>query len=181
MSFENAKTSKSVRNFGEMDTFLFIYKPIHSGLEYGEQYELTLSCHFQFSSFPFDSHKCRIEFGDYWYQTGLLNLSSTTIMVRDYPVITPEDDPFIINDLPYSYEFQLEALPAFEINVAGLNYSFNGVLLTLERKSVGCLLGGYYYPTTAFALLSMISYLIDADIVSILLMKQKRYFLDTYI
>ena len=159
-----------------METFLFHYVGFQSGhpkLVYGEQYELTLSCHFQFQFFPFDSHKCRIEYGDLIYKTEKLNLSAATITRRGYPALTYEDDPFIINDLPYPYEFQLEALPAFQINSNGKNWSFTGAVLTLERKSVGYIMGGYYYPTTAFALLSMISYLIHPDAVRFFLLKKE--------
>jgi hypothetical protein len=168
INFENVKTSKSVQLFGGMDTLFFQYFGYQTGnprLVYDEKFELTFSCHFHLSSFPFDSHKCRIEFGDFWYETRNLNMSATKVILRDYPGITPKDDPIIINDLPYPYEFKLESLPPFEIDVDGYIYSFTGAVLTLERKSIGYLMSGYYYPTTAFALLSMISYLIDPDIV----------------
>ena len=162
-----------------MDTVFFQYFGYQTGnprLVYDEKFELTFSCHFHLSSFPFDSHKCRIEFGDLWDETKKLNLSATTVTVRGQPSITPEDGPMILNVLmPYPYEFQLEALPAFEINVNGEIYSFTGALLTLKRKSLGHLMSGYYYPTTAFAILSMISYLIDADIVSFLVCETKTF------
>ena len=178
ITFENIKTSKSVKVFGEMDGFLFHYLNYQSGhpkLVYAEQFELTLSCQFHLTSFPFDSHKCRIEFGDLYYETRFLNLSATTVWLRDYPFITPEDDPAIINNLPYPYKFQIESLPTFEINFNGSTvYSFTGALLTLERKSIGSLMSGYYYPTSAFALLSMISYLIDAEIVRFLMDELKK-------
>ena len=136
---------------------------------------MTLSCQFHLTSFPFDSHKCRIEFGDLYYETRFLNLSATTIWLRDYPFITPKDDPAIINNLPYPYKSQIESLPAFEINFNGSTvYSFTGALLRLERKSIGSLMSGYYYPTSAFALLSMISYLIDAEIVRFLMDELKN-------
>merc|ERR1712008_263366 len=44
-------------------------------------------------------------------------------------------------------------------------FSFTGMLLTIKRKSYGQLLSGYYYPTASFALLSMISFLINPDVV----------------
>ena len=180
ITFENIKASKSVKLFGEMDGFLFHYINDQSGhpkLVYAEQFELTLSCQFHLTSFPFDSHKCRIEFGDLYYETRFLNLNATTIWLRDYPFITPEDGPAIINNLPYPYKFQIESLPAFEINFNGSTvYSFTGALLTLERKSIGSLMSGYYYPTSAFALLSMISYLIDADIVRFSINETKTSF-----
>ena len=45
-------------------------------------------------------------------------------------------------------------------------YSHSGVLIKLKRNSIGQLITGYYYPTTAFAFLSMISYLINPEKVS---------------
>ena len=136
--------SKSVKVFGGMEKFIFQYIG-HSKLIYLEQYELTLSCQFHLSSFPFDSHKCRIEFGDLWDETKKLKLSPAIAQYRGHPDIKPEDDPTIITDLPYPYKFQLESLPAFEVDLkGGYVYSFTGALLTLERKSIGSLLVGYY-------------------------------------
>ena len=141
---------------------------------YAEQYELTLSCYFDFQFFPFDSHKCGIEFGDWNDGTRNLNLGATSVQYRGHPFITADNDStandsIIINNLPYPYEFRLQSLPPFEMGFGDGNYySYTGVLITLERKSLGYLLVGYYYPTTAFALLSMISYLIDADDVRLL-------------
>ena len=166
ISFESIKNSKSLRVFGDTDKSIMQYFGPTNVMYYVEQYELTLSCHFYLSHFPFDSHKCRIEFGSLWYETKSLNLSATIVQIRGYPDITPKDGPTIITDLPYPFEFQIESLPAFEIDFNdGYKYSFTGALLTLERKRIDYLMVGYYYPTTAFALLSMISYLIDADIV----------------
>ena len=54
-------------------------------------------------------------------------------------------------------------------------FSFTGILVTLKRKSISHLLSAYYYPTTAFALLSMISYLIDPDSVRFLVINFKVY------
>ena len=54
-------------------------------------------------------------------------------------------------------------------------FSFTGILVTLRRKSISHLLSAYYYPTTAFALLSMISYLIDPDSVRFLIINFKVY------
>ena len=167
--------SKRVRVFGDMDKPVFLYFVPEKLLYYIEQYQLTLSCHFYLSQFPFDSHKCSIEFGSLWYTTRFLNLNATTVVHRGYPNITPKDGPTVMADLPYPYEIQIESLPAFEINVGGEIYSFTGALLTLKRKSLGHLMSGYYYPTTAFALLSMISYLIDADIVSFLVCETKTF------
>ena len=83
------------------------------------------------------------------------------------------DLPIILdNKMPFPFEFILETLPPFA-TVYDLQeicrdeiYSFAGILIKMKRNSVGQLLCGYYYPTTSFALLSMISYLIKPEKVS---------------
>ena len=85
-----------------------------------------------------------------------------------------EEEPIIIKKLFKSYEIKLETLPQFEwISIIGNNkhtftgnYSYTGMKMKLKRKSLGHLTVGYYYPTGSFSLLSMISYLINPDIVS---------------
>ena len=126
-----------------------------------ETFQLTFSCNFQFADFPFDVHECQVEFGDDEYGTSGINFETAIIAYRD-SVTSIGDPPIILNHLPFPFEFQLAALPAFE-KVYDDNYSYTGMLLKMKRKSLGQLLSGYYYPTTSFALLSMISYLIKPD------------------
>jgi hypothetical protein len=83
---------------------------------------------------------------------------------------SPGDPPIILdNKMPFPFEFHLETLPPFNIvyNLQEIcrdeTYSFAGILIKMKRNSVGQLLCGYYYPTTSFALLSMISYLIKPE------------------
>ena len=75
------------------------------------------------------------------------------------------EDPLVLNDLPFPFQFNLESLPAFEKTYDDV-YSYTGMLLKIKRTSLGQLLSGFYYPTGAFAFLSMISYLINPDVVS---------------
>ena len=71
-----------------------------------------------------------------------------------------------MNDLPFPFQFELEALPVFEQIFEGTTYTYTGMLMRLKRKSLGQLLSGYYYPTATFAFLSMVSFLINPDVVS---------------
>ena len=95
----------------------------------------------------------------------LVKLENATIMLGK---MTTRDGPMILNSLPFPFEVQISYLPTYEefdlLN--GRNYSGTGMSLILKRSTMGHLSSGYYYPTTAFALLSMISYLINPDIVS---------------
>ena len=73
-------------------------------------------------------------------------------------------DPIIIKNSPFPYEFQLKAIPSFEKVYNGFGaYSYTGMTFNLRRKSLGQLLSGYYYPTGSFAVLSLISFLINPD------------------
>ena len=77
------------------------------------------------------------------------------------------DLPIILDNLAFPYEFQLRSLPVFQkSNSYGYTYSYTGMLMKIKRKSLGQLLPGFYYPTASFALLSMISFLIQPDKVS---------------
>ena len=75
------------------------------------------------------------------------------------------EDPLVLDDLPFPFQFNLESLPAF-VKTYDDTYSYTGMLLKIKRTSLGQLLSGFYYPTGAFAFLSMISYLINPDVVS---------------
>ena len=81
-----------------------------------------------------------------------------------------EEEPIILNGLT-QFEVKLKPLSSFEVEISGNNYSYTGVIFSLKRKNMGQLDSGYYYPTSAFAILSMISYLINPDVVRITFLK----------
>ena len=58
MKFEQTKA------YGGADKFSLWYLGDHK-LEYGEIFQITFSCQFDFSHFPFDSHECLMEYGSY--------------------------------------------------------------------------------------------------------------------
>ena len=47
----------------------------------------------------------------------------------------------------------------------GFNYASAGIKIYLRRKSLGLLFGSFYAPTATFAMLSMLSYCINPDMV----------------
>ena len=127
----------------------------------GEAFQLTFSCNFDFSAFPFDSHECPIEYGDAVFGQGLMRFNETRAVFGNISTKTG-GDPIILDNLPFPFKFEIRALPTFTMYNF---YSYTGIVLKMTRKSPG-VLSGYFYPTTAFALLSMISFLIKPDIVS---------------
>ena len=123
-------------------------------------FQLTFSCNFDFAGFPFDSHECPLEYGD--ALLGQERMRFNTTLARFGNVSTKSGgDPIILDNLPFPFEFEIRALPTFTL----WQRSYTGIVLKMTRKSPG-VLTGYFYPTAAFALLSMISFLIKPDIVS---------------
>jgi hypothetical protein len=86
-----------------------------------------------------------------------------------YDSMTTTEGPIIFNSLPFPYKINITSKLTFNKVEKGdeMMYSKTGVCLDLKRSRMGHLGSGYYYPTTTFALLSMISYLINPDIVSL--------------
>ena len=160
--------------FGGTKSYQSVYK--EKKIFYGEEFLLTTSCDFHFEDYPFDSHVCNLEIGDQ-------NLT-TRNMIMSPPRITHGnllhnlgDKPITFDDLPYPFEFQLEAIPSFHKTdpILDTSYSFTGVAIRMKRKSLGELITGYYYPTSAFVLLSMISFLIKSDLVSLGVYNNLKY------
>jgi hypothetical protein len=144
----------------------YLYASEENSLLYGVPLQLTFSCHFDFSEFPFDSHECPMEIGERLAQTKdvLYNASQITHGNESHII---GDPPIIIDNLAFPYEFHLQSLPVFQkSNSYGSTYSYTGMVMKIQRKSLGQLLSGYYYPTASFAVLSMISFLIKPEKVS---------------
>ena len=172
INFENLKKYQPTKIYGHDEKFVFYYKSDHS-LTYREGCQLTFTCHFDLQTFPFDSNECRIEYGDFFYGTNSMNFKSATILYQDKKTRYGIDPPILIADLPYPFEFELQSIPTFNKTIEGYNHSYTGMLLKMKRKSFRKLISGFYYPTGSFAMLSMISFLIKPDVVSIFTYKMK--------
>ena len=158
-----------VQVFGGNKLFSFWYANLDSGpfMWYIEDFHLTFSCGFNFKNYPFDSHVCKMEYADQTLSTEVVILGPPTIIYRDISH-SLGDDPIIIENSNLPFKFHLNTMASYEKKdlVDGYFYSFTGLVMNISRKSYGKLLSGYFYPMAAFALLSMISFLIKPDMVS---------------
>ena len=138
-----------------------------------ETFQLTFSCNFDFTEFPFDSHACPLEYGDNMYSQEQTRFNITQAVFGNLSTKNGADS-IVLDSLPFPFEFQLVILPTFELrNIYNVTFSHTGIVLKMRRKSPGQLLCGYFYPTAAFGLLSMISFLIKPDMVSFFLFEHK--------
>ena len=164
--FENLLNFKLTKSYGNADqNNLWLEGNQSHAMQYGEEFQLTFSCHFHLSKFPFDSHECPIYFEDRRYSTNMLSINDIRInYAKSWTGVG--DDPLILYDLGLPYEFELEALPTKEMDI---DYNYNvsqaGMVIKIKKRSLGQLLSGYYYPTASFAMLSMVSFLIHPDVV----------------
>ena len=136
-------------------------------MAYGEALQIKFSCPFNFETFPFDSHECCLTYGDLDDGSENLTLMPANII---YDNMTTDEHPIIIKNLSFPFELTLEAQQTFSRveKFDNARHTYTGMCLKLRRKkSFGQLFGSFYYPTASFALLSMISFLIHPDVVSI--------------
>jgi hypothetical protein len=153
--------------YGETDSSVSKMFPKHQNRLNSETFQLTFSCNFNFADFPFDSHECPIEYGSIYFSQEQMRFNTTQAVFGNMST-NIGGDPIILDNLPFPFEFQLVVLPTFEItSIYKISYSYTGIVLKMRRKSPGQLLCGYFYPTAAFALLSMLSFLIKPDVVRI--------------
>ena len=134
-------------------------------MAYGEEFLVTLSCHFHLAKYPFDSHVCQLYFADRRSNSSDLKFNNITVSYN-MNIISKGGEHVIFDYSPLPFEFQLKSLAAKEKYVAKYNVSYIGMQLRIKRNSLGLLLSGYYYPSTSFALFSMVSFIINPDVVS---------------
>ena len=95
-------------------------------------FQLTFSCNFDFAGFPFDFQECPIKYGD--ALLGQERMMFNTTLARFGNLSTKSGgDPIIIDNLPFPFEFQIVALPTFELYTR----SYAGVVLKMKRNTKG--------------------------------------------
>ena len=159
--FQNMKTLDQTKVYGgtEDDSFTlqkdkFIYK---------ESFQMKFFCPFNFTDFPYDSNTCCLDYRVRGAQNMILNTAKII-----YGDEITNDSQIVIKNLPFPFDVTLESIKVFS-KVRKLNqktFYHTGMCLKIKRKAPYRLLTSFYYPTTAFALLSMLSFLINPDIVS---------------
>jgi hypothetical protein len=168
IAFGHLLSYEKTKFYGDDKHFAFLYVNKYLGqydyIVYHEEVQLSVSCRFNFTKYPFDSHRCTLEFGCPKKSVGL---KPSRIIYENLPPHRFGELPIILRDLPHPYEFEFKFKPAFQkFNADNYSTSYSGMEIKMKRKTLGELLIGYYYPMAAFAILSMISFLINPDVVS---------------
>ena len=134
-------------------------------IEYKEARQIEIFCTFDFIIFPFDSHQCDFRIGS--FGNSLLELPPLKIFYNDKSV-TFGEEPLKIDQSLLPFDITLEPMKTILKYVDGFNYPYAGMRIYLVRHNMGLLAGGFYLPMFLFSTLSLISYLIKPEIVSLI-------------
>ena len=136
----------------------------NKNMMYFEEFQLTISCPFNFSKFPFDSHECRLEYGNN-RQIGKVKLISSIVNYANSET-APNNSKIVMGDLNLPFEITVESIQVFDDKCYGsYTCSYTGMVMKIKRTSLGQLWTGYFIPTGIFSLFSMISFLIKPEVV----------------
>ena len=155
---------QKTRKFGPTEKGYFWLRVPNRRLEYQQAIKVTLYCNFNFESFPFDSNYCDFRFfpSD---NANFLILNASEIRFENQHLQNQEES-LNIKQPHFPFDIKLEILKPNLIPIFGLNYSAAGMRIHFKRNSFSLLTGGFYGPTLIFVLLSLVSFSIDANMVS---------------
>ena len=163
-----------MRHYGPMDNdyFWFLHPnmmewQLHPDmLEFQQHLKVTIYCPFVFKTFPFDTNYCDFSFGALENENKSIQLNSTRIRYK-HKRLHQGEGLLYLDESYLPFDIYLESKMPFEVELAGMWYSFTGMKITLTRNNFDELQGSFYGPTLMFSLLSLVSYGISEDSVRI--------------
>lgn len=164
LNFINALSINKASIYGE-DRFEYFWHAEPHYKEYAELIQETLTCDFKFNKFPFDEHECYLRFHNPHLIKSFLTLTPTKIYVHSKSTNVSQPSVSIDNSR-LQYTITVDSIETTMTQSTVYEYVNSGLKLKLQRRNIGQLLGGYFGPTAIFALLSLISFIINPDIVS---------------
>ena len=113
--------------------------------------------------------------GSYNFEHYVLGSSHNSIsFLRLLPLVLYSKDkmsdghkPLYVNQSLLLFEIEVESKKPWEIEIDGYNYSHIGMRIHLHRHDLGLLMGGFYIPMALFSTLSLISFSVNPEMVSI--------------
>ena len=165
LNFINALSIEKASIYGE-DKFQYFWHDEPHYKEYAELIKETLTCDFEFHFYPFDKHECFLRFHNPQYTKNFLTITPTKIFTNSKSTNLTEL-PIEVQSSRLPYKIIVESIEISMTMSTIYEYVNSGIKFTLERKNIGQLLGGFFVPTAIFALLSLVSFTINPDIVSV--------------
>ena len=127
-----------------------------------------ISCNLDFHTFPFDSHECTLDLKNWIGASYRVMFNSIEILTNDINGTEINGDIIEVNaNERYEYNFIFKTLPASVFLDYGIEYTMAQVSINFKRsiRNRNKIFGGYHVTTGTFALLSLISFSIEQDVV----------------
>ena len=132
-----------------------------------EYLKVTISCHFQFDTFPVDVNNCDLDFGFHQLTYNYAARINPIKFLNDDASANVTDDEKIVHGEHLPFSFTIRAKEEFQFHNYEFMAPYSGITIKLKRNSINSLVGTFYLPTAIFSILSLISFYIVPDMVSI--------------
>ena len=128
--------------------------------------KVTVSCNFQFNTFPFDFHDCDLDFGLHQNGYKMININPIQVLNSDATSEILNGKKAIPNEhLPFT--FLMTSKKWYKYHNYEFMAPYSGITIHMERSTLGSLVGAFFIPTAIFSMLSIISFSIPPDLVSL--------------
>ena len=165
LKFQNVKAMEQLKEYSPIDDNYYWFQNSTGRFEYSMILRAKIFCPFDFSDFPFDEHECNFTFNAR-LSTGLIKLTPPMILHKGKTTFYGQDD-LEVESKRLPFITKLTGLNSFSLvdETNGYPYDATGMKIHFSRKSLGILTGTFYGPTAIFAVLSMISFQINPNVV----------------
>ena len=133
LQINGGKTLERTKKYGPTDEDYF-WLLFPNMLEYQQSMKVTIYCHFNFKTFPFDSQTCDLIFGSVDIFFDNLQLNSTIIDHEKQQVDYAEKGQLSIADSNLPFDFSLQSLESSVIEIRGNKFSYAGIRFDISRS-----------------------------------------------
>ena len=154
---------------GSIINLWYLY-PEHK-LRYGTIFTAKIACSLDFETYPFDSHTCLMNVNNWSGAKHRVMFGKPKIYTNDGFYTEGKEiggNEFELKtDGRLDYNFKFESLPSLTFEDSGYEYTQAQVKIDFQRtdKSRTEIFGGYHATTAIFAMLSLLSFFINPDVV----------------
>ena len=176
LTFLKVIEAESILSYGKTSPGLFDFwlqrKNNQSHMMFYQAVKVKFTCHFDFEHYPFDSHECHLDFGL------LQNTFNESIIMECIKILGKDSKARFLKGrvkipnqhLPYKFSiWAKESFPWYNYDYFS---PFSGIIILAQRDALGTLIFEFYLPTGVFAVLALISFLINPDVVGTFLYLQ---------
>ena len=139
-------------NSGKIKDSIMWFNTKNSRIEHVKDFVLTIFCNFEFKNFPFDVQECNLTYFD------MLSPAEEVKFMK------PSKNAKV-KKFPGPFGYQMIALDPYLHPYENSSYSKTGFIIKMKRKPIKVLITGYFFPTGAYASISIISFLINPETV----------------